>query len=65
MMGAYLRDYTMVAPVPMDRVQVQWESIARNLEAGTLDGYSILSANLIDGHLEQALWIRDFIAANS
>ncbi len=65
MMGAYLRDYTMVAPVPLDRVQVQWESIARNLEAGTLDGYSILSANLIDGHLEQALWIRDFIAANS
>ncbi len=65
MMGAYLRDYTLRAPVPMDRVQGQWESIARNVEAGTLDGYSILSGNLIDGQLEQAKWIRDFIAANS
>jgi hypothetical protein len=65
MMGAYLRDYTMRAPVPLDRVQVQWESIARNVAAGTLDGYSILSGNLIDGQLEQATWIRDFIAGHS
>lgn len=65
MMGAYLRDYTMRAPVPMDHVKVQWESIARNVENGTLDGYSILSGNLIDGQLEQATWIRDFIAAHS
>jgi len=64
-MGAYLRDYTLRAPVPLERVQRQWESIARNIEAGRLAGYSILSANLIDGHLEQALWIRDFIAAQS
>lgn len=63
-MGCYLRDYTLRAPVPMDRVRVQWESVLRNLEAGTLDGFSILSGNLIDGHLEQAQWIRDFIAAN-
>lgn len=65
MMGAYLRDYPMVAPVPMDRVQTQWESIARNVDSGALAGYSILSGNLIDGHLEQSLWIRDFIAAHS
>lgn len=63
-MGCYLRDYTLRAPVPMDRMRVQWESVLRNLEAGTLDGFSILSGNLIDGHLEQAQWIRDFIAAH-
>lgn len=65
MMGAYLRDYPTRAPVPMDMVQVQWESIRRNVQSGALSGYSILSGNLIDGHLEQASWIRDFIAANS
>lgn len=65
MMGAYLRDYTLRAPVPMPRVEVQWESILRNCESGLLAGYSILSANLIDGQMEQAEWIRDFIAANS
>jgi len=62
MMGAYLRDYPTVGPVPMEHVKVQWESIARNVEAGTLQGFSILSGNLIDGQLEQAGWIRDFIA---
>jgi len=60
-MGAYLRDYTLTAPVPLDRVKVQWESIARNMESGMLDGFSILSGNLIDGHLDQARWIRDFL----
>lgn len=63
-MGCYLRDYTLRAPVPMDRLRVQWESVLRNLEAGTLDGFSILSGNLIDGHLEQAEWIRAFIAGH-
>jgi len=65
LMGCYLRDYTLQAPVPMARVQQQWESVARNLDAGALQGYSILSANLIDGHLEQARWVRDFIVAQS
>lgn len=65
MMGAYLRDYPTVGPVPMDMVEVQWESILRNCANGDLSGYSILSGNLIDGQLEQASWIRDFIAGNS
>lgn len=64
-MGCYLRDYTKRAPVALDLVKAQWDSVLRNLEAGTLDGFSILSANLIDGHLEQAQYIRDVIAANS
>lgn len=64
-MGAYLRDYPTVAPVPMDLMRVQWDSIRRHCESGTLAGYSILSGNLIDGHLQQAMWIRDFIKSNS
>jgi hypothetical protein len=39
--------------------------VLRNLETGLLQGFSILSANLIDGHQEQANWIRDLIAAHS
>jgi len=64
-LGCYLRDYPTVAPVPMDMVKLQWETLLRHLEAGTVDSYSILAAVLIDGHQEQANWIRDFIAANS
>jgi hypothetical protein len=64
-MGCYLRDYPHAAPVAMDSLRAQWDSALRGLEAGALDGFSILSANLIDGQLEQANWIRDLIAANS
>jgi len=64
-MGCYLRDYTQRAPVALDLVTAQWESVLRSLDAGLLDGFSILSGNLIDGHQEQAEWIRDLIAANS
>ena len=63
-LGCYLRDYPTVAPVPMEMVKLQWETLLKHLEAGTIDGYSILAAVLIDGHQEQAEWIREFIAAN-
>ncbi len=62
-MGAYLRDYPSAGPVPMQMVKLQWEAIGRRVADGTLAGYSILSANLIDGHQEQARWIREFIGA--
>ncbi len=64
-LGCYLRDYPTVAPVPMDLLKLQWETLLRHLEAGTVDGYSILAAVLIEGQQEQAEWVRDFIAANS
>jgi hypothetical protein len=64
-MGCYLRDYTMSAPVRLDLLEFQWEGVRRHVEQGTLDGYSVLAAVLIDGHEEQAVWVRDFIAANS
>ena len=64
-LGFYLRDYPTVAPVPLELVKVECEALLRHVAAGTLDGFNILSANLIDGHLENATWIRDFIRANS
>lgn len=64
-MGCYLRDYPTGAPVPMDLLKVQWEKMLRHIHNGIVDGFSILSANLIDGHLEQATWVRDFIRGNS
>jgi hypothetical protein len=64
-LGCYLRDYPTVAPVPMDLLKCQWETLLRHLEAGSLQGFSILGAVLIDGQQEQANWVRDLIAANS
>lgn len=63
-MGCYLRDYPTRAPVPMDMVKHQWERVRHHVEQGTVAGYSILATVLIDGHQEQANWIRDFIAAH-
>ncbi len=60
-MGVYIRDYTLRAPVPLEMLEIELEAIARHLEAGTLDGYNILATCLIDQHPEQAEFIRDFI----
>jgi hypothetical protein len=64
-MGVYLRDYTPMVPVPVDRVKSQMEGIADLVEKGRLSGYSILAAVLIDGHRPQADAVRDFINAQS
>ncbi len=63
--GCYIRDYPTGAAVPMDLLKGQWECLLRHVEDGTVDGYSILGAVLIDVHQEQVNWVRDFIAANS
>jgi len=60
-MGVYLTDYALQAPVPLDLLEVEMEAIARHVEAGTLDGYNILAACLIDQRPEQAEFVRDFI----
>ena len=62
-LGCYMRDYPMDAPVPMERLKHQWERIPGYLEAGKITGYCMLGAYLIDWQPEQAEWIRDFIAA--
>ena len=63
-MGVYLRDYTKVAPVPVDLVKRQMEGVADLVRKDKLAGYSILAAVLIDGHRPQADAVRDFIAAS-
>ncbi len=64
-MGCYLREYEERRPVPMEMVKLQWQTLAKHVAAGTVDGYSILGMTEIQSHQEQANWIRDFIAANS
>ena len=64
-MGVYLRDYTKVAPIPVDRVISQMQGIADLIDKGKLAGYSILAAVLIDGHRAQADAVRDFISVQS
>jgi len=64
-MGCYLRDYPTRAPIPMDALRRQWEIVAAALDDGRIDGYDILGAVLIDGQLEQAAWVRDFIRDHS
>ncbi len=63
-MGIYLRDYPMRAPVPVDAVKRQMALTAEYIEKGKLDGYSVLASILIDGHREQAEAVRDFIAGS-
>ena len=64
-MGVYLRDYTKVAPIPVDVVKRQMEGVADLIREEKLAGYTILAAVLIDGHRPQADAVRDFIAAQS
>lgn len=64
-MGCYLREYELARGVPMEMIKLQWETLLRHAQAGTVDGYSILGMTELELHQEQANWIRDFIAANS
>jgi len=64
-MGCYLRDYPTQAPVPMDALRHQWHVVAAALSDGRITGFDILGTVLIDGQLEQATWVRDFIRDHS
>ena len=50
--------------MPMSALQHQWELIPGMLEDGRINGYEIIATVLLDGHQEQATWIRDFIASH-
>ena len=50
--------------VPMDLLKLQWQLLLKYVVKGTISGYTILAAFLIDAAPEQARWVRDFIAAN-
>lgn len=64
-MGCYLRDYPSQAPVPMKAVKHQWGVLVDALADGRVQGFDILGAVTIDGQVEQATWIRDFIRDHS
>jgi len=59
--GVYLRDYSIAEPVPTALLKLQMEKIEKYIRDGLVQGFSILAAVLIDGQLEQAEFIRDFI----
>jgi len=63
--GCYLRNYRTRTPVPIAELQDRFERIVRYLEQGKIAGYAILGTVLIDGHQDQAEWVRDFIARHS
>ncbi len=65
LLGCYLRDYPTQAPLPMEALQRQWRIVAKTLEDGRVAGFEILGTVLIDGQLEQATWVRDFIRDHS
>jgi hypothetical protein len=46
-------------------VRHQWRLLINALSDGLVDGYDILATVLIDGQLEQAEWVRDFIRDHS
>lgn len=63
-LGCFLRDYSALRPLPMNLLKIQWDHVLRYTEASAIAGYSILGTFLIDGHQQQARYVRDFIAAN-
>ncbi len=63
-LGCYLRDYSAQAPMPLSIVQDRVRGILRCLERGEIAGYTILGTVCIEGQLEAATWIRDFIAGH-
>jgi len=63
--GSYLRDYDSAGGVPLEHVQAQYEIMFRLWAQGRIRGYNILGTWLIEAHLPQAEFIRDFIADHS
>jgi hypothetical protein len=62
--GSYIRDYQAMRANPMDKIELQYETMLRLWHEGRIGGYNILSACEIDIALEECEWIRDFIAAH-
>lgn len=62
--GGYIRDYRAMRPIPLEKIELQYQTMYRLWREGRIDGYNILSANVIDGALAECEWIRDFIAAH-
>ncbi|MBT3292253.1 MAG: hypothetical protein HN380_33320, partial [Victivallales bacterium] len=63
-LGCYLRDFTILDGMPMDRLELQWTKVREYVRSGAIASYAILGGFLIDLHEQQARWVRDFIAAD-
>ena len=64
-LGVYLRSYAKRQPRPISALEQRFNDIVRHLDEGNIAGFEILGTILIDGQIEQAEWIRDFIAKHS
>ncbi len=62
--GSFIRDYDKRAPVPLEMMQMQYETMFELWEEERIAGYSILGAALIDQHPQQAEFIRSFIGGH-
>lgn len=62
--GSYIRDYRAMRPNRLERIELQYQTMYRLWREGRIDGYNILSANVIDDAVAECEWIRDFIAAH-
>jgi len=63
-LGCYLRDFTILDGMPMDRLELQWTKVREYVRSGAIASYAILGGFLVDLHEQQARWVRDFIAAD-
>jgi len=63
--GSYLHDFTSRQNMPLDLLQLQYETMLRLWEAGEIEGFNILGAFYIDQAPEQAEWVRGFLGTAS
>ena len=62
--GSYIRDYRAMRANPLDKIELQYETMLRLWQQGRIDGYNVLSACELDIATAECEWIRDFIAAH-
>ena len=62
--GSYIRDYRAMRANPLDRIELQYQTMLRLWQQGRIDGYNVLSACELDIATAECEWIRDFIAAH-
>ena len=61
-LGCYLWDYGMKAPMPLDRMKMQNELALKWLKAGDIEGIIMLSNCVCDIGLDAVEWTKDWIA---
>jgi len=62
--GSYIRDYQAMRANPLDKIELQYETMLRLWQQGRIDGYNVLASCELDIAMAECEWIRDFIAAH-